>query len=703
MADRVSQTSQSCELPLLDHPGNPGRSTLTCVFRCGNACARPAPNPTDNEYFGDIVARQLSRRGMLRASAAGSLVVGLELAGMSTVEQAGAQAPDPSGRPGHGGGRGRLTFEPVPPNTRDAVTTADGYTCEVVLSWGDPVEPGAPEFDFDDQSARAQAKQFGYNCDYVAFLPMGRDRALLWVNHEYTDEVLMFRGYRGGRHATEEQIRIGMAAHGGSVVEIERVGGSGRWRPSRSKRPFNRRITAHTEMRLTGPAAASNLVTTDADPRGRTVAGMLNNCSGGTTPWGTVLTCEENFHQYFVGGDTSRVPEKARAALERYGFTTGQRLPEDGYRGWERVEERFDIAKHPNEPNRFGWVVEIDPFTPHDTPRKHTALGRFKHEAANTALARDRRAVVYMGDDEKFDYIYKFVSKRRYRPGRGPWHRRHNSRLLEEGTLYVARFGGDSPAGEIDGSGRLPADGAFDGAGEWVPLASGDRSHVPGMSAAEVLVHTRLAADRVGATRMDRPEDMERNPVNGAVYVSLTNNDDRTATQAGEANPRAANKNGHIMELVEDGDDAAATRFRWSLPVLCGDPEDPSTYFAGFDKQKVSPISAPDNLAFDRAGNLWIATDGNELGSNDGLFAMPVQGKERGYVRQFLTVPVGAETCGPLITSDQRTCFVAVQHPGEVDGATPQHPASRWPDGDQPRPSVVSVWRSGSGPKRIGA
>jgi secreted PhoX family phosphatase len=229
------------------------------------------------------------------------------------------------------------------------------------------------------------------------------------------------------------------------------------------------------------------------------------------------------------------------------------------------------------------------------------------------------------------------------------------------------------------------------------------------MSAQEVLVYTRVAADKVGATKMDRPEDMERNPVTGGVYVALTNNSNRTPAQVDEANPRPSNKHGHILEIVERRNDAGEKTFSWSLPLVCGDPNDPATYFAGYDKSKVSPISCPDNVAFDEDGNLWISTDGNALTNpegenyNDGLFVMPVSGRERGHLRQFLTVPIGAETCGPLITKDQRSVFVAVQHPGETDEASPENPSSRWPDGEgsQPRPSVAVVWH-GRG-KKIGA
>ncbi|MFD1547206.1 PhoX family protein [Nonomuraea guangzhouensis] len=658
---------------------------MTCRFRCGNACAHDVANTSDNPYFGDVVAQAISRRGMLRAGTLGALAAGVAGVGLAGAVPALAEPTEPEAELlGHSSGD--IRFTPVPPNKEDALRVPDGYTSAVVARWGDPVTADAPAFDFDKQSAEAQSKQFGYNCDFVTLFPMGANRGLLWVNHEYTNENLMFRGYTTGAAATEEQIKIALAAHGGSVVEIERVRGTGQWKlVTNGRRRYNRRITAQTPMRFSGPAAGSDPLKTAADPAGRTPVGMLNNCSGGSTPWGTVLTAEENIDQYFVNGD--KVPAAQLPYISRYTITTG--TPASNRR-FDRVEERFDLAKHPNEANRFGWVVEIDPFDPDSTPVKRTALGRLKHEAANTTLARDGRVVVYMGDDSRFEYIYKFVSKNRYIPGND----RHNRNLLDEGTLYVAKFTGDSPATEIDGSGKLPSDGAFDGSGQWIPLVSGDRSYVDGMTAIEVLVYTRVAADKVGATKMDRPEDMERNPVTGGVYVALTNNTNRTAAQVDEANPRPSNKHGHVLEIVERRDDAGEKTFAWSLPLICGDPNDPATYFAGYDKTKVSPISCPDNVAFDRDGNLWIATDGNQLGSNDGMFVMPVRGKERGHLRQFLTVPLGAETCGPMVTPDQRSVFVAVQHPGELDGATPDKPASHWPDGDQPRPSVAVVWHA---------
>ncbi len=685
-------------LPIV-HRGS-GRSSMTCAYRCGNACAHEAPNTSDNPYFGDILNEALSRRGFLKAGAAAGLV----LYGTTRAPSALAQTPNRAAR----NRSGKLTFDPVSPNSVDDLIVPNGYDYEVIARWGDPILRGAPRFDFDNQTGEAQAQQFGYNCDYVAFFPL-RDRGrysargLLVVNHEYTNSELMFRDFdpTGTDPEDLERIQVELMAHGISVVEIHR-----RHRGYRLERDsrWNRRLTAVSPMRLTGPAAGNEWLKTSADPSGRRVLGTLNNCAGGHTPWGTYLSGEENFNQYFVNSGAVADSDK-RESYARYGF--GETLPSFGYRGWERTEERFDLAKEPNEGFRFGWVVELDPFDPDFTPRKRTALGRFKHEGAETTLSENGRPVCYLGDDERFDYIYKFVSSRRVATGRGRRARAHNLRLLDHGTLYVARFTGDSPPEEIDGSGKLPSDGEFDGTGEWIPLVTGDESHVEGMSASEVLINTRFAGDQVGATKMDRPEDIERNPVTGKVYAALTNNTSRGVGDnpgPDEPNPRTSNKHGHVLELAERGNDAAATRFRWKVFLLCGEPDDPSTYFAGFDKSQVSPITSPDNVAFDAAGNLWIATDSTRsLEQNDGFFAVPVRGPERGFLRQFLTVPFGAEACGPLITPDQETIFCAVQHPGERDGATPDDPASSWPDGGQPRPSVVSVFKDVPGDKRIGS
>jgi secreted PhoX family phosphatase len=567
-----------------------------------------------------------------------------------------------------------------------------GFGHHVVIGWGDRVLPSAPTFDAYQQTPESAAAQFGYNNDYVGVVPLTKTRALLVVNHEYTNEELMFPS---DTYDEDTIRRIAMASHGMSVVEIKRDSAiSGAWRQvSVSRAHYNRRVTVSTPMKLTGPAAGDPRLKTSADPTGRTVLGTLNNCAGGTTPWGTVLSGEENFNQYFEASGAADATYSASYA--RYGISAST-----AGRNWKATDPRFDLTLEPHEPFRFGWVVEIDPLRPNAAPRKHTMLGRLKHEGANIAADKTGRVAVYMGDDERGDYIYKFVSRDAMAPGDDRRARRHNGTLLEHGTLYVAKFVGDGAADE-----------QYDGTGTWIPLASDTESFVEGMTVAEVLIDTRLAADKVGPTRMDRPEDIEVNPVNKKVYCALTNNSQRGSTfPADEPNPitssmvrsgpgepltsASGNRNGYVLELTENGDRPTAEGFGWNLMLVCGDPGAPETYFAGFPKEKVSPISCPDNVSFDPEGNLWISTDGNVLGSNDGLFRVPVSGTERGHVQQFLTVPIGAETCGPFITADSRSVFAAVQHPGEASGSSFASPLSTWPHTHGfPRPSVIVAYK----------
>ncbi|MGY1914513.1 PhoX family protein [Blastococcus sp. SYSU DS0973] len=441
---------------------------------------------------------------------------------------------------------------------------------------------------------------------------------------------------------------------------------------------------------LTGPAAGSEYLGTSADPEGRTVLGTLNNCAGGVTPWGTTLHGEEDFNQYF--GTTTPITDATQlAALRRYGVS-----PEDvPTRRWHTVDPRFDLSKEPNEVNRFGWVVEVDPYDPTSTPRKHTALGRFEHKGADVQIAADGRVVAYSGDGERFDHIYKFVSRKKYREGHDRATRQHNMTLLEDGDLYVARFTGDSPAAELDGSGRLPSDGEFDGTGQWIPLVEDGESMMPGKDVAWVLTFTRQAADRLGKvldvngdfpdpadvqvidpaklpTMMDRPEGIQ---VNGRVYAALTSNSNRTGQNgrpgADEANPltrswafepaneekgtqasygeQPGNRNGHVIEWEEDWS-ATGDTFNWRIFLVCGAPE-------------------------------------------------------RGHLKAFLTVPFGAECSGPTIPADGRSVFVSAQHPGETTCSTRDHPSSTWPDRlpqrPFPRPSGAVAYRTDGG--RVGS
>ncbi len=629
--------------------------------------------------FGEIIARRLSRRDGIKGVVAASA---LTLAG-SGAGLVSAQQGTPAATTG-------LKFAAIPNASTNETVVAEGYQSRPLLIWGDPIFADAPEFDVMAQSAAAQARQFGYNCDFVGFvsLPMGSgasDHGLLVVNHEYSSGELMFPGYVTVGEPAEgedeptltfnvslELVDVELEAHGMSVVEVIRDE-AGQWSIVLDSE-YNRRITGTTEMELTGPAAGSDLFKTNADPDGTTVLGTLNNCAGGVTPWGTVVSGEENFNQYFANS-ASLEPDSVQAlSAARYG------LPEEASdRQWESFYDRFDLAKEPNEPFRFGWAVEIDPLDPTSTPKKRTALGRNKHEGHTSVAIDGAPVVIYSGDDQAFDYAYKFVTAGNY----SATDRSANLDLLDEGTLYVAVF-------------------AEDGTGEWLPMiqGEGELTEANGFATqADVLINTRLAADAMGATKMDRPEDFETNPANGKVYLVCTNNSNRGVEDnygIDTANPRAENIYGHIIEITEAGDDHTATTFEWALFITAGPTDDATTDYAGFDKSLVSGFGSPDNITFDNLGNIWISTDGNKVDdANDGLFAVPVEGDERGYSRRFFQVPTGAECSGPVFTPDNSALFIAVQHPGE--GGYFEEQVNTWPDNENglaPRPSVVVVTRT---------
>ncbi|QNE90505.1 PhoX family phosphatase [Corynebacterium incognita] len=674
------------------------RSKLTCTYKCGNGCFGDCENTSGNTYFGDL----MSRRAALRAGGLTVVTVGggAALAACSSEgsdnaagssSSAGSSQKTSEVKTEHVSNEG-MQFKPVEPNTKDEVVIPEGYEQAVLIAWGDPVIEGAPEFDPENQKPEDAEKQFGFNNDFAGLLehPDDENRMVYVCSHEYTTEPQMFPDY-DAENPTEDQVKIGWAGHGLTVLEVSKVEGSGELK--REFGPLNRRLTATSDFKLVGPAAGTDLVKTEKDKKGELVKGTLNNCSGGVTPWGTILSGEENFDQYF--GNAKVDDKKAQKSLERFGFKD-----EPSARKWEKFDDRFDVSKTPNEPNRFGWLVELDPFDPESTPVKHTANGRFKHEAGNVHVLDDNTVVCYSGDDSRFEYLYKFVSSKKYKEG----DKKHNMTILDNGTLYVATFEGNSKDDEIDGSGALPEDGAFDGKGKWVKLLTSNtdenkfESHVDGMSAEEVAVFTREAADKVKATMLDRPEDVEVSPTNNKVYIALTNNKYRGAAEGEngrledvkEYAPIKENKNGLVMEM---DDDHAGEEFTWNLMLVCGDPKEASTYFGGFDKEKVSPISCPDNLAFDNHGLLWVSTDGNALDSNDGLYAVTTEGDNRGELKCFLTVPAGAETCGPIVDDDR--VMVNVQHPGETDEATYENQTSHWPEGGDsiPRPACVVVWK----------
>ena len=665
----------------------------------------PEPNRTENGHIQDEIAKAVARRSVLRGAAVGAGALALGGSLLAAEESLAAAATAPLATAPKGGPLARAKFQSVPPNRRDAVVLPGGFDHNVVIRWGDPVVAGAPAWSPYDLTLDAVKKTFGYNNDYVSVVPLDRDTALMTVNHEYDDQTLM---YPTGAYTEEEMAWFGIYSHGLSVVTIKRGLVPGSWYREKNlaKAKKNRRINADTTFKVDGPVAGHALLKTVADPTGTAIKGTFNNCSGGTTPWGTVLSGEENFNQYFntdgtvPSGVTLADGSTLANAYSRYGIAKSSSDP----RKWHKYDDRFDLEGEPNEVHRFGWVIEVDPMNPDEAPRKHSMLGRVKHEAACVTIAKNKRAVAYMGDDERGDYLYKFVSADKFDDRGSKSARRHNKTLLSKGTLYVAKL-----TGTDSGTPEAP----YDGTGEWLPLTSDTESFVPGMTVEEVLIFTRQAADLVGPTKMDRPEDVEVNKVNGKVYAALTNNSNRGSSYpADEANPitscgtrtspgsplvsQSGNRNGYILEVTADSDDHAKRTFTWDLLLVCGDPESPETYFAGYDKSKVSRISCPDNVTFDSVGNLWISTDGapTPMGQNDGLFRVPVAGPERGHVQAFLSVPKGAECCGPLVYDNDRSLFFAPQHPGEVSGAVFESPLSTWPHTDDfPRPSVCVAYR----------
>lgn len=619
----------------------------------------------DKVELSRLIARRLSRRAMLLGLGAGTA-----LAACSTQASSGhlksasnMDIPDAS----------KFSFAEITRGSDVMHHVPAGYEADVLIRWGDPLFDGAPSFDPRAQSAETQALQFGYNNDFIGFVPIGDDRALLCVNHEYSSTKDMFpRSQRiKNDHA---RIATEVASQGTSIVALKRV--NNRWRFDDASK-LTRRITGNTPIDISGPAAGHTRMTTPDDRSGRRVLGTLGNCAGGITPWGTYLTAEENIDGYFSGD---------LAASHREAENHARMGVPDGRSDWHSAMPRFDVGYAPHEANRFGWIVEIDPKDPTSTPKKRTALGRFKHEGAETVIAPDGRIVVYMGDDQRGDYLYKFVSRDAYDAARP------NPDLLDHGTLYVAKF---------DETGV-----------DWLALTygQGPLTDANGFaSQADVMIDTRLAADVLGATSMDRPEDVQPDKFTGRVYVMLTNNKNRSdkidaplRTALNVANPRSKNDYGHIIEIVEPGGDFTATRSKWDFLVKCGDPKDPK--FGAVWNPLTSDngwFSAPDNCAIDPTGGLWVATDGNpKSGAADGLWAMETEGERRGTGRAFFRAPVGAEVCGPRFSPDGKTLFLAVQHPGEDDDTTFETPLCRWPDFKNdmpPRPSIVAIYKSDNG------
>jgi uncharacterized protein len=708
-------------------------------------------NPSGNLSIHDVIANvDAGRRRFIKGSAGATALAaagGLTLSGIVSTVQA-APVPAGLGFPGIGFEGIPAAIVPLP----DAVRVPVGYTVRSFVSWGDPIAIGGVPFAPDaSNTAAEQARQFGANTDGMYFFPFTGnggvatpDRGLLVVNNEYThEEILYTDGQTGASGYSIAKARKSQAAHGVSVMEARRINGN--WTVVKSS-PYGRRFTSNSPMRISGPAAGhallqareftvtdSGSVPTGRMTDGRTALGTINNCANGMTPWGTYLTCEENFNGNF--GSSAALPTAASGEigklLNRYGFSTAG----FGYQ-WHTVDPRFDLATNPNESNLFGWVVEIDPFDPKSVPVKRTALGRIKHESAQYVVDAAGKLAVYMGDDERNEYIYKFVSSGTYNPN----NRAANRELLDAGVLYVARF--DSGL-----------------TGRWIPLLPGtvgvngvalrDNPNFTGASDAEVLakilIKTRMAADAVGATMMDRPEWTGARPRIGGfnkieVYCTLTNNNRRgssatpssnaidgstTAASArpavDAANPRADNIYGHIIRWQEDGDSVLAVTFTWDLFLQAGDTataKTPAERYTGniVDNPAGSAdFGAPDGLWFDHFGRLWVQTDqaGNAQGDwvNIGANCMVCADPNTREARRFLTAPPHAEVTGIAMTPDGRTLFVGIQHPGEdAPASNPQQysswPASQWTtqaDGvtplpfGRPRSSVVVITKDDGG------
>ncbi len=691
-------------------------------------------NPTLADVLDKAIAEQPSRRRLLiggLGAAAVPFLAGLAGCGGSDDAAAPAPAPLPAPAPPPAPPAERmLGFSAVSISGSDAMVVPAGYVASAFLPWGEPMHSFAPDWKADaSNTAAEQEQQVGDNHDgmhFFGFNAVGNgpgersDEGLLVINHEYINPEYF---YAPGSDAsnwllpfTFEKARKALAAHGASVAHVRRATDGSISHVKGS--PYNRRIHGNTPMTVQGPAAGHSLLRTAADPSGSEVLGMLNNCGNGFTPWGTYLTCEENFNGYFGWNDSTR---SAGVLESRYGVTAGG----FGYL-WHTADPRFDVGVNANEPNRFGWMVEIDPFAPASKPIKRSALGRFKHENAELVVATNGKVVVYMGDDERNEYVYKFVSA-------GTFDRANptsaaNRNLLADGTLYVARFEAGATLGDNIGSGI------------WMPMVFGQGGLTAAngfTSQADVVIRARQAADRLGATMMDRPEWVAANPKKaGEVYLTLTNNNRRGGitvnnadgtTAAGsarpptdDANPRSSNVWGHIVRWNESGADPTALSFNWDIFVLAGQPSVVAPRAPSANITVDNLFNSPDGLAFDGFGRLWIQSDGSYANSGDfanmGNNQMLVADPSTKEIRRFLVGPSGCEITGITWTPDRQTMFVNVQHPGEVGGhpRAPKDAAgvvltdnaiarnatvfSQWPTaGARPRSSTVVVRRSDGG------
>ncbi len=554
-----------------------------------------------------------------------------------------------------------FNFTKVDCNNNDTITLPEQYNWSVVSKWGDPMWSDVEEFNQTScGSHESQLRSVGDNNDGMELFITSDNKTLLAVNNEYTNHKIIFSNRKSLLPENKEDILKGMYAHGVSIFEIKNS--NNQWNLVKDSK-YNRRITPFTKMEITGPAKGHSLMKTKEDKDGIYAKGTWNNCGSGKTPWGTYLTCEENFNKYFSSSDKNF---KSTNELNRYGIRTR----EIGL-NWAKADSRFDLSKEVNEPNKVGYVVEIDPLNPNSIPKKHTALGRFKHENAELVISKDGKIVVYMGDDERGEYLYKYVSNKSINEVKD------KSSLLSNGNLYVAKFNDNFT-------------------GEWLLLDS----QTTGLtSKAEICIFTRLAASKVGATTMDRPEWIASNPKKNEVCCCLTNNKNRgIKTNKGgdkvdvdKVNPRKNNKYGQIVRWKPRDNNHSSVYFEWDLFVIAGNPnvhDDKNRGSKNIDKENM--FNSPDGLKFDKYGRLWIQTDGNYSNSGDfkgmGNNQMLIADTNTGEIKRFMVGPKECEVTGLTFAPDYKTVFVGIQHPGERLG-------SNFPDkgNNKPRSCIIAI------------
>ncbi|SFM92737.1 PhoX family protein [Marinobacter pelagius] len=651
----------------------------------------PVVNHSENTPFHQVLAARMQRRTVMKGTVGAALasVMGLGLAGCGGDSDS-SSTTNTSDTPDADVPTTELGFKAVPVSTANEIKVPEGYSSQAFLPWGTPITGSYPEYKPDGTNTGAdQEQQVGMHHDGMHFFPIdlkaggnSSTEGLLVMNHEYINQGALHASgatYNSNGNRPTDEVRKEIAAHGVSVVHIKQDS-NGTWDIVFGS-PFNRRITGGTEMEIRGPARGYHKLFTKFSPNGNRTRGTLNNCAMGPTPWGTYLAAEENWHGYFKTSAAERPREQVRHGVDgtsRYDWELAENQA-DAY-------VRFDVTPgegsatddYRNEANTFGYMVEIDPFNPESAPQKRTALGRFGHEGVIFAPVKEGQPVVcYSGDDSRFEYIYKFVSSKPYYAATAGGY------LLDEGTLYVARFNED-------------------GTGEWLPLNLNDADFAAKVAQAvtdgvvgsipfdgfenqaDVLVNTRLAADIAGATTMDRPEWGAVDPNSGEVYFTLTNNSNRGKEgydDVNAANPIVENRTGHIIRWTEAGNDHTATAFEWDIFVFAGEQ---GTETVVDDEVIVSLtddniFNSPDGLWFDYNGRLWIQTDGSDAApyQNNMMLAANPETRE---IKRFFVGPVGCEVTGVVTTPDSKTMFVNIQHP---DG--------NWPDSSDPRPRDATV------------